>query len=181
MYNKKTIIISIFVLLAIMLVGFGGTIFITLGFLSGWGKCQLGQQVYFEGSQNEVCERIGLKIDPEIISSYSLEVEKYTFDGWTPGEDPVQNFELRFNKEGEELDLQGMDAKIIVYGISDDGVEFKINNLGLRTGKNIGSSNLNMNACEDNTFEVKYGEKFELYTCTMDFGYRWTITLVKNQ
>lgn len=143
---------------------------------SGFGKCSIGQFVYFEGFANETCAKMNTKMFPNMPHRY-LKVVESSWSDWS-GQQPVDIIDfVEIKSDGQVIPLKEGEYLLMITKVNNDEIEVEVNDLGLKKGANLQKEEIDLTACQFNHFKIRRQETVELYTCHNGFEHRiWKIT-----
>ena len=130
--TKKLFILSGIIFLSVFLVYY---------WFSGFGKCRLGENLYFKNLPYEQCAKIGTKIDPPPLSdmNYFLKIIKSPWSGWPNPETHLlqkiepeeQNIALTQYEQIIPLMEFGGKHSLTVKEFNDEYIQLYITGLGV--------------------------------------------------
>lgn len=171
--SPKFFILAIVIGIGLLVLLFGG---LFLYYLSGFGKCELGEALYFKGTRSETCAKIGTKVDPIPTSVRTLTIVESPWTGWSE----IQPDDIRWvetiNREDYEISLDGGNYKLKVIEYNDEEIRLSVNDLALKQGETLQNTGSDLTGCKYHEFVMRLNEKVELDTCTLDAGINWEIS-----
>jgi hypothetical protein len=150
-----------------------------LWYLSGYGKCSFGKQLYFAETRSETCAAFGTKIDPIPSNVRILKVTRSPWTGWSrvQPEDDTQIYVI--GNGTKEIVLDGLTGEekynLSINSFNEKTINLETDNLTVEQGSQLGSNSIDLFDCAARSFSVDIGGKAKLSTCSMDAGVTWTI------